>query len=267
MLINAYKNKQRGMGFGDFIRGTISCYQLSKILKVRFKVDFRHHSIGKYIVNQCEFAPCEADQIIDLQDIRRFTASCLKDELLRRYKNVINLTKKNVFVYTNVWPRFPLSSVEKDFVKSILVPTDELNFSIQNAINIQGDYEVIHIRSGDLFAFNTKIGDTFERSLPELMQKLAVIEQIKRSTNLPIVVISDSFQLKHEICNRFDIITTNTIPSHCALEASGVKDTLVDYFVMTRAKYIHQFSVHSWGSGFSDTINWVYDIPIKTYKI
>lgn len=267
MLINVYKNKQRGMGFGDFIRGTISCYQLSKILKVKFKVDFRHHSIGKYIVNMCEFAPCNSDEIIDLQDIRRFTVGCLKNELLRRVKNVINLTKRNIFIYTNVWPRFPLSDIEKDFIKSILVPTDELNLSIQDSITVQGDYEVIHIRSGDLFAFNTKIGDTTERSLPELLQRLVSIEQIKRSTNLPIVVISDSYQLKHEICNRFDIITTNTIPSHCALEETAIKDTLVDYFVMTRAKRIHQFSVYSWGSGFSDTINWVYGVPITTHKI
>jgi hypothetical protein len=223
--------------------------------------------VGKYLVNHCAFPPSPTDKISDLQDIGRFTISCLRSYLLKKFKSIQILQKKNIFIYTNVWPKFPLDDECKAFVKSAVRPNEELLANIKAALPIDGDFEVVHIRSGDLYAFNAKVGETFERSTHELLTRLAVIETIKRSTDLPIIVMSDSYELKYEVCSMFGLIPTQTVPSHCALEETNSRDTLIDYFILSRAKRIHQFSVHHWGSGFSDTINWVYDIPVTKYKI
>jgi hypothetical protein len=267
MIVHAYKNKRYGMGLGDFIRGSLSCYQLCRIYGIPLVIDFRHHPIGQYISMPQEIWQYHSDQIVDLQDIKRFTVACLKYKLIKKFKNIKILRKKNAYIYTNVWPRFPLAQDEKDFAKSFLLPTEELEAAIQCSIPTRAEYEIVHIRSGDLFAFDTQVGETFERSTSELVETLKTIEEIKRSTTRDIVVMSDSAELKKVVSHHFGILAVNTVPTHCALELVDAKDTLVDYFILSRAKHIHQFSVHHWGSGFSDTVNWVYDVPISKYKL
>jgi hypothetical protein len=267
MLINTYINKRFGMGFGDFIRGTLSCHQLCSAQKIPFAVDFRHHDMGKYLDIAYQYQMCESGKILDLMDIRRFTVQCLKYSLASTYKDLRYFRKNNAYIYTNVWPRVPLRHPEKEYIKSILIPTAELKEAIEVALPIFEQYEVIHIRSGDLFAFNTQIGETFKRSKHELVEKLSVIQKIKECTDKKIIVMSDSMELKTILANKFNILVPNTVPSHCAIETSNVKDTLIDFFIMMKASHIHQFSVHHWGSGFSNSINWVYDVPLTTYKI
>ena len=188
-------------------------------------------------------------------------------ELIKKYRDIRILRKKYVYVYTNVWPRFPLTTAEKQFVRSFMVPTRELEDAIQSTLPTHEDYEVVHIRSGDLFAFNTQVGERFQRSESELLERLKTIADIKNNSSRAVIVISDSAELKKLLARTFGVLTTNTQPSHCALEKTDVKDTLIDYFILSRAKKIHQFSVHHWGSGFSDTVNWVYDVPIVKHQI
>jgi hypothetical protein len=184
-----------------------------------------------------------------------------------------------MYIYTNIWPRFPLAEREKEFAKSFLVPNAELQLSINSALPIREEYEIVHIRSGDQFAFDTQIGETFDRSTDQLLESLSVIESIKNSTHRKIIVMSDSLNLKRLLSSKYGLISLNTVPTHTALESKdeenlsnaskdlAIRDTLVDFFIMSQAKHIHQFSVQHWGSGFSNSINWIYDVPLTTYKI
>jgi hypothetical protein len=45
------------------------------------------------------------------------------------------------------------------------------------------------------------------------------------------------------------------------------KDTMIEFMLMTTCIKIYQLSVYSWGSGFSDTINKIYDIEVEKYNI
>ena len=49
---------------------------------------------------------------------------------------------------------------------------------------------------------------------------------------------------------------------HHSINKDGVRDTLIEFFIMSTANRILQFSEYGWGSGFSDTISKIYDIPI-----
>lgn len=283
MLIHAYMNKRYGMGLGDFIRGSLSCYQMCNIYKIPLAIDFRNHTIGQYLELNYNFRQCEALEIVDLQDIRKFTVSCLKHHLTIRQKNkdIKMLRRKDMYIYTNVWPRFPLAEREKEFAKSFLIPNAELQLAMNAALPIREEYEIVHIRSGDMFAFDTQIGETFDRSTDQLLESLSVIQTIKESTHRKIIVMSDSLKLKKLLSSKYGLVSLNTVPTHTALESkdgdneeqsntvieTGTRDTLVDFFVMSYAKHIHQFSVQHWGSGFSNSISWIYDVPLTTYKI
>lgn len=281
MLIHAYMNKRYGMGLGDFIRGSLGCYQMCNIYKIPLAIDFRNHSVGQYLDLDVKFRQCMSSEIVDLQDIRKFTVSCLKHHLTIRQKNkdIKMLRRRDMYIYTNIWPRFPLAEREKEFAKSFLVPNAELQLSINSALPIREEYEIVHIRSGDQFAFDTQIGETFDRSTDQLLESLSVIESIKNSTHRKIIVMSDSLNLKRLLSSKYGLISLNTVPTHTALESKdeenlsnaskdlAIRDTLVDFFIMSQAKHIHQFSVQHWGSGFSNSINWIYDVPLTTYKI
>jgi hypothetical protein len=285
MLIHSYKNKPNGMGLGDFIRGSISCYQLCKKLNLHFSIDFKYHPISYYL-QQNNIVYSETDihdlQDIDYNDIRwsndgsgignvlQQTVFRLEIRLLEHYKDLRILSHEDCVLYTNVWPSFPLEDDDKEFIKNSFLPSSELSKLILNSIPTDKQYEVIHIRSGDLYAFNVQVGETHNRSTEELLEKIDhKINDIKNSTEHKIIIFSDSHELKNIISNKYNLLTVNTKPTHCALETNHetIRDTLIDFFIMSRAKHIHQFSVHYWGSGFSTSINWIYDVPITIYKI
>ena len=267
MLIHTYMNKRYGMGLGDFIRGSISCYQLCSIYRIPLVIDLRHHDIGKYLDLPHNFRLCQQHEIIDLQDIGKFTVACLKQQIVKRHKEIRMLRNKDCYIYTNVWPRFPLSLKEKQFMQSMLKPNAELERAIQNALPTRQEYEVIHVRSGDLLAFNTQIGETFERDVNALVDSISkVVNDVRRGTDRQLIVMSDSLQLKQILAASLGMLSLNTTPVHTALESSSL-DTLIDFFVMTKAKHIHQFSVQHWGSGFSNGISWIYDVPLTAYKV
>ena len=48
---------------------------------------------------------------------------------------------------------------------------------------------------------------------------------------------------------------------------NGIKGTLTEFFFMSNAEKIYQFSIYPWGSGFSDQCSKLYDIPIINCKI
>ena len=45
------------------------------------------------------------------------------------------------------------------------------------------------------------------------------------------------------------------------------EDTMIEFMLMTTAKQIHQLSVYPWGSGFSDTVHKIFDVPLEKYVI
>lgn len=268
MLVNTYIVKNRGMGFGDFIRGSIATKQVCDEYGIPFSMDFRLHPISIYLENKCPLGLPDPKNIHDIQDIPNFTIRALRSNL-KLNVNLKSLQHKNFHIYTNVWPTFKLSRNIIESIKHHLIPTDECEAAIANAISSMAAYKVIHIRAGDLLSFNKKIGDTVEYSLEQIIDSISQIKTIIETSDVPCIILSDSAECKKIISEMYGVYSTPAKPSHLALTNNhkAVLDTLVDYFILSRAKEIHQFSVHRWGSGFSDSVNWLYKVPIKKYKI
>ena len=266
MLIHTYFTKERGMGLGDFIRGSIATKQICIEHDIPFEIDFRQHPIGRYLQNKC-FAPLpNIDKILNFQDMSHMSLRALQTNLKNQI-NLKNLRRDNLHIYTNVWPVFKLPKSVVVSIKKYLQPTEECERAINAALDSLTDYEVIHVRVGDLLSFGTQIGDTVDYTMEQLIDRLSVVKTILDSTTRPCILMSDSAECKRILAKKYGLRCTSTVPSHMALENDSALDTLVDFFILSRARHIHQFSVHHWGSGFSDSAHWLYRVPITKHKL
>ena len=264
MLVQSYFIKEKGMGLGDFIRGSLASQQLCIEYGLRFQVDLSHHPIGKYIIQRCDAPAPSIESILNLQDIPNFTIRALKSQLKSNI-NLKTLQHQNLYIYTNVWPMFKIASIISKRIRDFFVPNECLETAINTSYDTYDVYGIIHIRAGDLLSFGTQIGDVVHLSLNELLDMLH--PHLKSLSGKNYIVMSDSEALKAEISNRYGFKCTSSKPSHLALDGDGVLDTLVDYFILSRATHIHQFSVHHWGSGFSDSVNWLYGVPVIKHRL
>lgn len=264
MLVHSYFTKPKGMGLGDFIRGSIATQQLCLEYGIDFQIDLSHHPIGQYLIACCDVPAPSIESIISLQDIRNFTKRALKKHL----SSIIALKKLNMrdlHIYTNVWPEFKISSAVSNNVKKFFTPNEFLEDSIRKAQNDMTQYGVIHIRAGDLLSFNTQIGDVVTHTVDDIIENIH--PQLEILKGQKYIVLSDCAQLKRQVIEKYNFIDIPTVPAHLALSDDAVLDTLIDYFILTRATHIHQFSVHHWGSGFSDSVKWLYKVPVIRHRL
>lgn len=94
-----------------------------------------------------------------------------------------------------------------------------------------------------------------------------VINNINIDDN--IIFITDSVELDCLLkTNKYYITNTKkTHIGHPDSKLEDVQDTLCDFFIISRSKKIIQFSVHCWGSGFSQLVSTLYNIPIINITI
>lgn len=264
MLIQSYFAKEKGMGLGDFVRGSLATAQLCAEYGLRFQIDLSHHQIGQYLVAKCDAPAPSLCSIRDLQDIPNFTVRALKKNL-KAIVNLQSLQSRNLHIYTNVWPTFKIHRDISKKVRSFFEPNKNLTAMIDETLHGMQDYGVLHIRAGDLLSFGTQIGDVVHTSLDTLLDRIH--PHVKYLSGQNYIVISDCAELKAALESRYGFYSSLTTPAHLALNSSGALDTLIDYFILSRAVHILQFSVHAWGSGFSDSIGWLYGVPVHRYSL
>ena len=233
-------------GFGDYIRGTIYLYQLMKDKNVNLKINFSNHHLNSIFIcdNHLSIEECENT-------------------------NYIFGTEQNFLdynhVFTNKWEFLKINKECKDFIiKNCLTPRigfEKKLLNFKEKLNLSDfNYSIIHIRLDDNEIFNNKRLDTI----------LNIINLIK--LNNPdenyILISSNETYLNH--INYPFIKKTYLKPGHVGLHTTSLQeceDTMIEFMLMTTSKKIYQMSVYSWGSGFSDTINKIYDIEVLKISI
>ena len=92
---------------------------------------------------------------------------------------------------------------------------------------------------------------------------------INKNNKEELVLISSSdIYLSH--INLPFIKKTNLNAVHVGTNMTDVKgceDTMTEFMLMTTSKKIYQLSVYCWGSGFSDTVTKIYNIPVEKFSI
>src|SRR5690606_41167446 len=103
MIISTYVENS-GMGFGDFIKGSIYLYKICKKYKLKFDIDLRYHSMSKYFKNCKKYKYLKSDVKIFNNtgyknikpDFFYLFNACIQD--------AINIKGKKFFICSNVFP-------------------------------------------------------------------------------------------------------------------------------------------------------------------
>jgi hypothetical protein len=267
MIVHSYIQTEGGMGLGDFLRGSLALHQVCYATRTPFAITFKDHPISKFIVGDTQTIP-------DIS-IHNLNNKCIKIPQLRNEIQTIKGNRKlsvaNIGLHCNTFPRFPIHNITKRFMIDSFTPNESLASDIQTAKPIE-DYEVIHIRAGDMIAYNTAINFTVDYDYEKIIQRIvSKVNEIKSQSANAFIIMCDSDKVKKTLAKKCGLIPTKAKSVHLNIakesDSDRVKDTLVDFFLLKDAKAVHQFSVHGWGSTFSNCANWIYDTPLNQYTL
>lgn len=283
-IVNVYKldyKNAKSPGLGDYLRGCFCLMQLAKLLNIEFELDISQHPLSKYIENP------KRVEGIDYDNIYLYTEQNTINNKINTEDNATNINKffliniikylncqnsETVALFTNTFPFFNTYSEEgKDFVRSRLRPNSYMNNYIDFTLNQIGlskkGYGVIHIRLGDEFIQNEKLGSTV------LISRVKNILEKITTPDRKYLVISDCNPLKKSlrVYSNFYIYVRKI--EHLGGEAmrsadtNGIMNTMLDFFIMEHSNAILSLSVYGHISGFSKYCSILNNIPFKYIKI
>lgn len=253
----------KGNGFGDFLRGSVFLLQIALTYGLEFDVDYGNHIISQFLYKEQEsiYSEIEYDKVIYIIGDWK----PLNKKLYGEFIDYLNSINTNVeFLYTNNAPLHPITDFQKNTIKKSFLPNkilkDEIEKTMGNLGLIEKQFNCIHIRTGDRFLVFNEIDHS-------LFIKIAKTMNSKIIPGHKYLILSDSAELKTLLKTKFsnliiwvnDIIHLGEINGH-SKEQDGVKDTLVDFFIMSKSNYIHGITVYEHGTGFSEYCSKLFDI-------
>ena len=270
---------------GDFIRG---CY---------FILEFcdRHGFLPKIIFNNCisKFLLIKTHKLELIENVLR-SIDFFKFNNVRQYniqnnvilepiKDNVNIMVdfvnymanspvyySNVFISCNSFPMEDnIPEKHKKYMRNILEPTTEMKqlvYNILKDLNLSvKDYNVIHVRSGDQYLKN----DTTLFSVKYLEKLVAAIRGDITNSGMDIIsslIIADNNSIKIALKNifpNFKILLKEIthFGEGILLEEEKVKNSLIDFYLLSFANSIFSYSYYEHGSGFSSWCAKTYNIP------
>lgn len=267
MIVHSYIQTEGGMGLGDFLRGSLALHRVCYSMRIPYEITFKDHPISKFILSN--------DRELPSVEIHNLNNQCnmisqLKAEILKIRGNR-KMNSVSMGLHCNTFPRFPIHSISKRFVIQSLTPNESLNEAISQN-KPKAEYEVIHVRVGDKLAYNTSINFTIDYDYDVIINRVITkVKEIVGKSKNEFIIMCDSDRVKKTIAKKCGLKPTATKSVHLNIakktDSDRIKDTLVDFFLLKDAKAVHQFSVHGWGSTFSNCANWIYDTPLNSYRL
>jgi len=248
-------------GFGDFIKGSMFLFEHSKKNGYVYKIDFSHHHLSKFLY-------CKSYKNIEETQNTAYafwnggssgTGHGDQDNYLK-YKNV----------FTNMGSEKNITDEIKTFIiENVLIPRiefkNQLNI-LKNTLNIKNyNYNIVHVRTGDKYIVSKEEDNIYIHNQLQLIITTLITNNVNIDNT---VFITDNKSLT-TLIKQLGLKTGSEEKGHIGniVSIKEVYDTMLEFFLMTTAKHIYQFSVYDWGSGFSTIVNLLFDIPITTYKI
>lgn len=243
-------------GLGDLIRGTIRLLELSDKLNFKLEVNTVLHPISNFLKTKNS----KYNELI-LNNRENIEFVLTKD-----VENYIKNSKDNVLFFStnSLILNYNLIDKHKSFIKNILQPNDELNLYVDNLIKKYklNKFQVIHYRLGDKYIDNSET-DLDSNEFETLVNK--ILNNCEKNT----LFLTDSqlFKNKFKSINLIDdkniaILDLNICHLGYENDKHKIKDTLAEFFLITKSNKIKTYSTYEWISGFVFWISKIYDIPI-----
>ena len=237
-------------GLGDIIRGTIALYQICKKYNYNYIVDIQLHPI-------CNFLEIKKHKYSNLILENKDNINFVYPEKVEKF--VINNNDEIIYFFSTAHLiNNNITDDCKNFIKNILKPNFELKKSIDlniNKIPFTID-NFIHYRIGGI---NGDQIQTFKKK--NYIQYLNHLVKYKREND---ILITDNILFKQFIKqNNINIFMLDTKVAHLGYDTNtdSIKDTLLEFFIMTKAENIKYHPVNG-PSGFIKIVNYIWDIPL-----
>jgi hypothetical protein len=236
-------------GLGDTIRGTIQMYQLSKQMGFRLIVDNQLHNVSQYLKPRqheyIDFVLENKDNIPFIQNGEEYIKNATDDVLM--------FLTNGALVH-----REPITQDCKEFIRDILSPNDEFcEYLNRRTCEIPYEnYTILHYRLNDGEIINNN---------ENKIDYVKYLEHVKSNSEPNAILVSISKPLKEFIKSQLDIFMFDTEAGHFGYSGHKdiIRDTLFEFFVLTKAKLIKTHSVYRWTSGFARIANEIFDVPLQ----
>ncbi len=272
-------------GLGDFIRSCFFIIQFSTKYSFEYEIII-NHPVANFLNKFLNTIPKHKSYIFD--NIQMFTETNwlkniydknnyilnfqLKTEKLTQYSlylNQLHVLDNSIFSYNILFPVNIISEEERNIVRYLFEPTNEIREYLQQTLNFlqitPNNFIVIHIRSGDLYLNGTNkvFNIVYFNAIKNEIYKI-----IFNNNNTDILLIADNNEIKYLLKNEFpslklDYKEITHLGEGVQLEREKVKNTLLDFYIMSNSSYIYSFTSYPHGSGFSYWCSVVYNIPYK----
>jgi hypothetical protein len=281
-VVNVYQTQFidfKASGLGDYLRGCVSMLQLLRTLKkhtgndVSFDMDLRNHPMSKFLVcdqslerpaNYAVLGNFHVDSLLVEQNENDLAYQHIVSEVVRYFNTIRQPTffthccKEHI--YTEI-----LDS-EKALIRSKLQPSPELETYIADSLTrlgVSGNYSVIHVRMKDEVCFPHAVGISEATLDDQLMTDLVTAVRSKVDANKTYIVVSTNTEVKNALTGG-NIVSIPTAVCHIGQNQNPtdeeLRDTLLDFFLMSRASDILGFSTYP-RTGFSLECSILYNIP------
>ena len=275
-----YKNQQV-TGLGDFIRSCYYFLQFCDKYELDLEFHINYHPIKQFLVhyknklNLCRRVTENISFIYEPNAIYYYEDNMISYE----YFNIDNKMKKKLnkiinyngelFIYAINHPKErKINEIHKEKIRNLLKPTNSLIAEIQNIMNsinlIKNNFIVLQIRVEDDY----KMDNT-----TRIKYMMDTIRMIRSKMSDDIFLISNDNAIKSLIIKEIPNSNIKTFfnkighVAHLATDVEKIKNTLIDFYIMSVSKIIHSITCYQHGSGFSKWCSVTYNIPYVCYLL
>jgi len=287
-VVNVYQTQFvdfKASGFGDYLRGSFMMLQLLRTLKkytgvhVDFDMDLRNHPMSKFLTcdstletptDYTKLGNFHIDSLLVNQDENDIAYQHIVREVVRYFNKIQQPTFfayccKDI-VYTEM-----LDS-EKAFIRSKIQPTSEMETYITDSLTrlgVTGAYTTLHVRLNDAVCFPHAVGSSQSTLNTTLMEDLVASVRSKVQEGKTYVLVSSSTAVKDALTGG-NILSLPTAICHIGQNQEPtdeqLKDTLLDFYLMSRSQEILAFSTYE-RTGFSLECANIYGIPYTMTQV
>jgi hypothetical protein len=242
-------------GLGDMIRGTYGLYLYAKKNGYNLVVDTSLHPVSQYLEKPRHIY---SELVAEMKDRIYF---CMMHDLVPyitgTFTNsdvVVLATNCNIEAFS-----IPAPAELQHLIKTLLTPTPEFD-AYCNQFYSQIPYSpftILHVRLGD---------DELLRGTAIPIGYEAIYECVKRNSTPTTILLSDSASCKKYIQEKgLAISMFDTKLAHTGVnkDPDAIRDTLMEFLLLTKASSIQSFSIYGWKSGFVSIAERVYNVPLR----
>jgi hypothetical protein len=246
---------------------------------VDFDMDMRNHPMSKYLI--CDpnlerpasyptLGNFHVDSLLVKQDEDDIAYQHIVREVVRYFNRVQQPTffafccKDNVFT--------EMLDSEKALIRSRLQPSAEMETYITDSLTrlgVTGSYTTIHVRLEDAVCFPHAVGTSQATLNTTLMEDLVAAVRSKVEEGKTYVLVSSNTKVKDALTGG-NILSLPTAICHIGQNQEPtdeqVRDTLLDFFLMSRSEQILAFSTYE-RTGFSLECANIYGIPYTMTQV